>query len=456
MPGDTDTICAVATPAGKGGVSIVRVSGEKTRHIAEKIIGFIPKPRFAHYGSFYSAKKEIIDTGITLYFTGPNSFTGEDVLEFQAHGGPFLIDILLNEILSLGTRLARPGEFSERAFLNNKIDLAQAEAIADLIDSNSTQASKYALRSLQGEFSILINQLVTSITELRIYVEAAIDFPEEEVDFLSTGNVRERLSLIQKELNAVLAQAKQGRILKEGLTVVIAGQPNAGKSSLLNILSGQSSAIVTHVAGTTRDTLKEHINIDGMPLHIIDTAGLRISDDIVEQEGIRRAWKEIKEADQILLVVDSSQKQAIQSNELWQQLSNELPNLDNLSIIKNKIDLNSEQPSLNHDDTSGLTTISLSAKQQLGIDLLRNHLKACAGFNATEEGGFIARRRHLDALLRGQSALATAMIQLTTHQAGELVAEDLREAQEALSEITGKFTSDDLLGEIFSSFCIGK
>lgn len=314
MSADTDTICAIATPAGKGGVSIIRVSGPDTLIIAEKILGFLPKPRFAHYGSFFSSTKEIIDTGIALFFPGPNSFTGENVLELQAHGGPFLIDFLLSEVLLNGARLARPGEFSERAFLNNKIDLIQAEAIADLIDSQSAQASKNALRSLQGEFSNLINLLVSSITELRIYVEAAIDFPEEEIDFLNSGNVQERLSKIQLELNAVLSQAKQGSILKEGLRVVIAGEPNAGKSSLLNVLSGQSSAIVTDVAGTTRDILKEHINIDGMPLHIIDTAGLRLSEDQVEKEGIKRAWTEIKNADRILLVVDSNKNESVQKS----------------------------------------------------------------------------------------------------------------------------------------------
>lgn len=456
MSSDTDTICAIATPAGRGGVSIVRISGPKTSSLAKDILGFLPTPRFAHYGNFISSTEEIIDTGIALFFPGPNSFTGEDILELQAHGGPYLVDLLLSEILLKGTRLARPGEFSERAFLNNKIDLAQAEAIADLIDSNSVQASKQALRSLQGEFSQLINSLVSSITKLRIYVEAAIDFPEEEIDFLSSGKVEEQLNSIIHSLEKVLVQAKQGSILKEGLKVVIAGEPNAGKSSLLNVLSGQSSAIVTDIAGTTRDTLKEHINIDGMPLHITDTAGLRESDDPVEKEGIKRAWKEIREADQVLLIVDSTKQQKIQESEVWQQLKKELTDFHNLTIIKNKVDLSGQKIERLIDSANGLTTLHISAKQNLGIELLHLHLKECAGFNASEEGGFIARRRHLDALQRAKVSLNQAMEQLSTHRAGELVAEDLREAQESLSEITGEFTSDDLLGEIFSSFCIGK
>jgi tRNA modification GTPase len=456
MSGDTDTICAIATPAGKGGVSIIRVSGPEACSYAEKLLGFSPQPRYAHYGSFFSPTKEIIDTGIALFFPAPNSFTGEDILELQAHGGPFLVDLILTEVLSFGARLARPGEFSERAFLNNKIDLTQAEAIADLIDSNSIQASKHAMRSLQGEFSKLINILVSSIIELRVYVEAAIDFPEEDIDFLNTGNVQETLSTIQQKLDKVLSQARQGSLIKEGLRVVIAGEPNAGKSSLLNALAGQSSAIVTEVAGTTRDTLKEHINIDGMPLHVIDTAGLRISDDIVEREGIKRAWEEIHNADQILLIVDSTKTTPVHKSEIWKQLKTALSDLSHLSVIKNKIDLSNLSPELTKNDKTGLTTITLSAKQKNGIELLQQHLKKCAGFMASEEGGFIARRRHLDALQRGQSALRNAMEQLCSHKAGELVAEDLRAAHEALAEITGEFTSDDLLGEIFSSFCIGK
>jgi len=339
MAAAADTICAVATPSGRGGISIIRLSGQQSVAVAEQLLGFKPSPRHAHYGTFYGHNGDVIDTGITLYFPGPDSFTGEDVVEFQGHGGPFIMDILLQEILGLGLRLARPGEFSERAFLNDKIDLAQAEAIADLIDSQSTQAARFAMRSLQGEFSARINSLVEAMIELRKYVEAAMDFPDEDVDFLASVEVAEKLADLVVQLEDVQAQARQGRIMKEGLTVVIAGEPNAGKSSLLNVLAGQSRAIVTDVAGTTRDTLHEHISIDGMPLHIIDTAGLHTSADVVEQEGIRRAWLEIHNADLVLLVIDSSRHNNIETSALWQDITTLVESGKPLFQVFNKTDL---------------------------------------------------------------------------------------------------------------------
>ncbi|MDF1693582.1 MAG: tRNA uridine-5-carboxymethylaminomethyl(34) synthesis GTPase MnmE [Zhongshania sp.] len=449
-----DTIAAIATPPGKGGVGIVRVSGPKALEIGHRLLDKADlKPRYAHYGSFFEAGENgprTLDQGIALYFPGPNSFTGEDVLELQGHGGPIILDCLLREVIKAGARMARPGEFSERAFLNNKIDLAQAEAIADLIDSASEQAARQAVRSLEGEFSKEINQLVEAITQLRIYVEAAIDFPEEEIDFISDGRVASELSRIKQNLERVFASAKQGSILREGMTVVIAGRPNAGKSSLLNALAGRESAIVTNIAGTTRDVLRENILIDGMPLHIIDTAGLRDSDDIVEQEGIKRAWTEITNADRILLVIDSQsaedEKEAIPS-ELQPFIAQQ-----KLSIIYNKCDLSGHQVAI---DNSDISRIYLSAKHADGIDLLREHLKSCVGYNDGDTP-FIARRRHIEALNLGREHIHAGEQQLLHYNAGELLAEELRIAQQALAEITGEFSSDDLLGRIFSSFCIGK
>ncbi|MAM69959.1 MAG: tRNA uridine-5-carboxymethylaminomethyl(34) synthesis GTPase MnmE [Gammaproteobacteria bacterium] len=455
-PVNPDTICAIATPKGIGGVGIIRISGSLVKSIAESITGSLPPPRYAQFCSFRNNEGEVIDQGICLFFPGPASFTGEDILELQAHGGPVILDRLQQAALDSGARLARPGEFSERAFLNNKIDLTQAEAIADLIESHTLEASRYALRSLQGEFSRLINQLLAAIIELRVFVEAAIDFPEEEIDFLQSGEVKQKLSALQKKLSEILQQAKSGRVLREGLSIVIIGEPNVGKSSLLNLLSGQSSAIVTDIAGTTRDTLRELINLDGLPVHVVDTAGLRESEDLVEQEGIKRAWHEISQADHILLLVDASLQQDIKSAVFWPQLKSTLELEAKVTLLRNKIDLCDEQPRSYFDESLGLHCIQLSALQKNGFDLLTEHLKKVAGITNKEEGGFIARRRHLDALQRAELSLLTAYTQLTQHNAGELLAEDLREAQQALSEITGEFSTDDLLGEIFSSFCIGK
>ncbi len=448
------TIAALATAPGRGGVGIIRLSGPRSLNIAEHIIKQTPKPRFAHYLPFYSQNEQIIDSGIVLYFPGPNSFTGEDVVELQGHGGPVVMDMLLQEVFALGAEPAKPGEFSERAFLNDKLDLAQAEAIADLIEASSEQAARSALRSLQGEFSQLIHEQVEALIQLRIYVEAAIDFPEEEIDFLSDGKVEKDTQNILTDLNAILKKAQQGCLIREGMTVAIAGQPNAGKSSLLNALSGKESAIVTDIAGTTRDVLKEEINIDGMPLHIIDTAGLRESDCEVEKIGIKRAWDVIENADQILMVVDESCIDDPQQQIVNEQLMAQFPESIDITIIHNKIDLADKIPSINHSEHQ--TEIYLSAKQNAGIELLKDHLKQCMGYQSTGEGTFMARRRHLEAIQKAIHNVENGLQQLQEYSAGELLAEELRLAQNALSEITGEFTSDDLLGRIFTSFCIGK
>lgn len=450
----TDTIVAQATPPGRGGVGIVRISGNKVTAIAEPLIGALPKPRYAECKKFIDVDDSVIDMGLALFFPGPNSFTGEDVLELHGHGGPVVQDRLINCIVNLGARIARPGEFSERAFLNDKIDLTQAEAIADLIDSSSEQAARSAVRSLQGEFSQYVNQLVESLIHLRMYVEAAIDFPEEEIDFLADDKVGNHLNTLIDEIGALQNKARLGCVLREGITIVISGKPNAGKSTLLNALSGRDSAIVTDIPGTTRDVMREHINIDGIPLHIIDTAGLRHSDDVIEQEGVRRAQQEIEQADRVLLLTEHMDVANKTPKEILADYKDVLPNNVALSIVHTKIDLAETAPSI--DTVDEHTVIKLSAKTGQGLDLLRQHLKHIVGVDGNTEGNFIARRRHLDALSRALDILNAGKHQLTEHKAGELLAEDLRQAQKTLSEITGEFTSDDLLGEIFSSFCIGK
>ena len=455
---DLDTIAAQATPPGRGGVGIVRVSGPQAAAVAQELLGLVPQPRYAHYGPFYDqggqAGGAVLDEGIALYFPGPNSFTGEDVLELQGHGGPVIIDLLLKRVLECGVRLARPGEFSERAFLNDKMDLAQAEAIADLIDSVSEQAARNAIRSLQGEFSSKVHGLVDKLTHLRIYVEAAIDFPEEEIDFLADGKVMGDLEAIQHELGQVRDSASQGALMQEGMTVVIAGRPNAGKSSLLNALSGRDSAIVTDIAGTTRDVLREHIHIDGMPLHIVDTAGLRETPDQVEQIGVQRAWDEINKADKILLMVDSTSTESNEPHDIWPDFVDQLPKGTRISVIRNKIDQSGEGAGI--DLSTNTPVIRLCAKSGDGVDNLKQHLKEVMGYTGTTEGGFSARRRHIDALNQAEEFLNNGHYQLTTMGAGELLAEDLRMAQQALGEITGQMSADDLLGKIFGSFCIGK
>ena len=450
-----ETIVAQATAPGRGGIGILRVSGPKAVEVAQAVLGKCPKPRMADYLPFKDTDGTVLDQGIALYFKSPNSFTGEDVLELQGHGGQVVLDLLLKRILQLdGIRLARPGEFSEQAFLNDKLDLAQAEAIADLIDATSEQAARSALKSLQGEFSNKVNQLVDSVIYLRTYVEASIDFPDEEIDFLADGKIEAKLREIIDQLDLVSSEAKQGSILREGMKVVIAGRPNAGKSSLLNALAGREAAIVTDIAGTTRDVLREHIHIDGMPLHIIDTAGLREATDEVERIGISRAWTEIEQADRIILMLDSSDPDSQNIEKVRSEFLSKLPNNMSVTIVRNKVDLSGEAVGLKEEN--GTTTICLSAQTHQGVDLLREHLKQAMGFQTGMEGGFLARRRHLDALEKAAEHLQIGLVQLTEFHAGELLAEELRLVQANLSEITGQFTSDDLLGNIFSSFCIGK
>ena len=450
-----ETIVAQATAPGRGGIGILRVSGPLASQVAEAVLGKCPKPRMADYLPFKDSDGTVLDQGIAVYFKGPHSFTGEDVLELQGHGGQVVLDLLLKRILSVdGIRLARPGEFSEQAFLNDKLDLAQAEAIADLIDATSEQAARSALKSLQGEFSNKINTLVDSVIYLRTYVEAAIDFPDEEIDFLADGKIEANLRGIIEQLDGVRREAKQGSILREGMKVVIAGRPNAGKSSLLNALAGREAAIVTDIAGTTRDVLREHIHLDGMPLHIIDTAGLREATDEVERIGISRAWHEIEQADRIILMLDSSDPDSQDSESLRREFLAKLPSAIPLTVVRNKIDLSGESVGLTEAD--GVVVIRLSAQTLQGVDLLREHLKQAMGFQTGMEGGFLARRRHLEALQKAAEHLQIGLLQLTEFHAGELLAEELRLVQSALSEITGQFTADDLLGNIFSSFCIGK
>lgn len=455
MNPNQDTIAAVATATGRGGVGIIRVSGPRARAMAITLGGREPKPRYAHYGPLFADNGDVLDEGLLLFFPGPHSFTGEDVLELQGHGGPVVLDMLLRRCLQLGARMARPGEFSERAFLNDKLDLAQAEAIADLIEASSEQAARNALRSLQGEFSRRVHALTEKLIELRIYVEAAIDFPEEEIDFLADGHVLSQLDAVRQKLAGVLREAGQGALLRDGMTVVIAGRPNAGKSSLLNALAGREAAIVTDIAGTTRDVLREHIHIDGMPLHVVDTAGLRDTHDQVERIGVERALKAIGEADRILLVVDSTAPEADDPFALWPEFLEQRPDPHKVTLIRNKADLSGETVGL-ETCADGHVTLTLSARGLEGLDLLREHLKACMGYEQTSEGSFSARRRHLQALQQASASLEHGRSQLTVLGAGELLAEDLRMAQQALGEITGAFTPDDLLGRIFSSFCIGK
>ncbi|CAH1524633.1 5-carboxymethylaminomethyluridine-tRNA synthase GTPase subunit [Vibrio owensii] len=451
----TDTIVAQATAPGRGGVGIIRVSGPKANQVALEVTGKTLKPRYAEYLPFQAEDGTVLDQGIALYFPNPHSFTGEDVLELQGHGGPVVMDMLIKRILGIdGVRAARPGEFSERAFLNDKMDLTQAEAIADLIDASSEEAAKSALQSLQGQFSQRIQTLVESLIHLRIYVEAAIDFPEEEIDFLADGKVSGDLQTIIDNLDAVRKEANQGAIMREGMKVVIAGRPNAGKSSLLNALSGKESAIVTDIAGTTRDVLREHIHIDGMPLHIIDTAGLRDASDEVEKIGIERAWDEIAQADRVLFMVDGTTTDATDPKDIWPDFVDRLPNSIGMTVIRNKADQTGEDMGICH--VNEPTLIRLSAKTGAGVDALRTHLKECMGFSGNTEGGFMARRRHLDALERAAQHLQIGQEQLEGYMAGEILAEELRITQQHLNEITGEFSSDDLLGRIFSSFCIGK
>ena len=457
MTDTLDTIVAVATAPGKGGIGVIRLSGPAALDIAARVLrpGLSLTPRHAHFSPFLDNSGEQIDEGLALLFPGPNSFTGEDVVELQGHGGPVILDQIVRTCISHGARQARAGEFSLRAFLNDRIDLTQAEAIADLIDAGSEAAARAAMHSLQGEFSREVNHLVEALIQLRMYVEAAIDFPEEEIDFLSDGKVKADLRQLIDQVEGVLAVARQGRLLREGMTVVIAGRPNAGKSSLLNALAGHDAAIVTDIAGTTRDVLRETIQIDGLPINVIDTAGLRESPDQVEREGIRRAWAEIGKADLLLVLADITDiPRHIES--LADILPDEDRRLSGLAVpvllVLNKLDLATKAGN----PTSRFDTLAISAKTGAGLPALRQALKQRAGYEHSGESRFSARRRHLTALEAALKSLQQGESQLEQHRAGELLAEDLRAAQQALEEITGAFSADDLLGKIFASFCIGK
>jgi tRNA modification GTPase len=441
MSDDSDTIVAVATPPGRGGIGIVRISGPMTRAIAESMLGRVPRPRYADTTAFAGGDGRAIDTGLALFFPAPRSFTGEDVLELHGHGGPVVMDLIIRRAIELGARPARPGEFSERAFLNDKIDLAQAEAIADLIGAGSAEAARAALGSLVGEFSRELRSLTTQIMELRVFVEAAIDFPDEDVEFLDSPAVRGRLSGIAESFERIGRAASQGRALSEGLTVVIAGRPNAGKSSLLNALAGHDAAIVTGIPGTTRDLLRERIAIDGLPIHVIDTAGLRESQNVIEEEGIRRARAEMRRADLVLYLIDSSV--GVAPGEL-EAVASDPPVLP----VWNKTDIAAPP--------EGHAGIAISALTGAGLPELHERLKTAAGYRVGDAGVFSARRRHLDALARAERLVQSAAARLAERAAFELVAEELRLAQQALGEITGEVTSDALLGAIFAGFCIGK
>jgi tRNA modification GTPase len=446
----SDTIAAVSTPPGRGGIGIVRVSGPGAAGIASALIGAPPPPRCAHYCGFRDPSGTLIDRGLALYFPGPASYTGEDILELQGHGGPVVMDMLLAAVLEQGARAARPGEFSERAFLNGRLDLSQAEAVADLIDSGSRAAARSAMRSLEGAFSERVGSLAGALTELRALIEACIDFPEEEIDFLSDPQLQQQLACLRRTLAETRASAGRGVLLKEGVRVVLAGQPNVGKSSLLNLLAGRDSAIVSDIPGTTRDLVREHIHLDGLPLHVIDTAGIRAPGDPIEAHGVERAWSAIESADALLLLIEHRHGLEDADREILARL----PVGVSAIVIENKIDLSGAHPGteINHD----VLHVRLSARTGAGIEALESALKSLVGYERAEEGAFMARRRHLDVLARAALSVDTAAEVLRTRGAGELAAEELRQAQRALAEITGEVTSDDILGEIFSRFCIGK
>lgn len=443
-----DTIAAVATPGGEGGVGVIRVSGAASAAIAKTLLRRDPEPRHAYYCAFADANGAPIDRGLLLLFTAPHSYTGEDVLELQTHGSPIVLKLLLARLVELGARHARPGEFSERAFLNGKLDLAQAEAVADLIASGSEAAARAALRSLDGEFSKRVRALNASVVRLRVWIEAAIDFPEEEIDFLAAPELRSDLASLRTDLSKLLDGARRGVRLADGLHVVIVGRPNAGKSSLLNALAASERAIVTEIPGTTRDLVRETVDADGVSLTLVDTAGLRESADIVEREGIRRARAEIARADVVLLVADVAEEP-----EAALALVGDVPATAKRLVVRNKIDIAGIAP--RREKHAGYVEIRLSARTGVGIELLHAELRKLAGAD-TSDGAWTARARHVTALERAKAHLAAAESALIERNAGELAAEELRDVQRALGEITGEFTSDDLLGAIFSSFCIGK
>jgi tRNA modification GTPase len=441
-----ETIVALATPPGTGGVGVVRMSGGQVERIARAMLGSLPEPRVATYATFRDARGEPVDTGLALYFPGPASFTGESVVELQGHGGPLVLSMLVEAAVELGARRAEPGEFTKRAFLNDKIDLAQAEAIADLIESGTAQAARAALRSLSGAFSDAVKGLVDQLTGIRMYVEAAIDFPEEEIDFLGDEELGERLSSCSAAFESLLSQAAVGRVMRDGYQVVIVGKPNAGKSSLMNRLSGEETAIVTELAGTTRDVLRERINIDGLAVELVDTAGLRDNPDRIEEEGIRRARKAMAEADAVLWIQDATEA-------VPEQIEEPVPDGIPVTIVRNKIDLSGERAGT---VDGKRPVVLLSARTGEGLDALRERIRELAGFRDLGEGAFTARRRHVEALRDAHRHFQAGRAALRDAHAGELLAEELRLSQQALGTITGEFTADDLLGRIFSEFCIGK
>jgi len=446
---DGDTIVARATPPGRGGIAVVRISGPMARAMARNLLQRVPKPRYATSTSFVDAAGEAIDSGIAIFFPAPHSFTGEDVLELQGHGGLIVSDMLIERLLELGGRLAGPGEFARRAFLNDKLDLSQAEAISDLIDSGSKAAARAAHRSLNGQFSAAVMALNEKVTSFRVYVEAAIDFPDEEIDFLADADINGYLEDIDAEFRRLNDTVRQGCLLRDGIVVVLAGRPNAGKSSLLNALAGYDAAIVTEIPGTTRDLVREHIELDGLPVHVVDTAGLRDSAEKVEQEGVRRARQQLAEADHALIIIDASAEEPGGLNELLEQIPAGL----GYTVVRNKIDLTGATAGQHSPDAD---SINLSALTGAGIDALRQHLKQRVGFSAGGEGTVTARRRHLDRLNEARKHFERGRSLLLEHRAGELMADELLQVQNTLAEITGEFTSDDLLGKIFGSFCIGK
>jgi len=447
---EDDTIVALATPPGRGGVGIVRVSGPGVPQMVQTLFGVVPPARKARLVRLAGADGAPIDHGLLLVFAAPHSFTGEHVFEFQGHGGPVVMQLAIERCMELGARLAEPGEFSRRAFLNDRLDLAQAEAIADLIASGSAQAARAALRSLEGEFSAAVHQLTELLTQLRMYVEAAIDFPEEEIDFLSDRALADRVQGVAAAFDELTARAEQGRLLADGITVVIAGRPNAGKSSLLNALAGTETAIVTDIPGTTRDLLRETVVIDGLAVHLTDTAGLRADADRIEAEGIRRARATLATADHALLLLDAADESAPRQA-VVDELLGELPADLGHTVVLNKVDLSAETAGATEDGA-----LNISAKTGAGLDALRGRLRALAGTTDFGEGALSARRRHLEALAEARARFDAGREHLETRRAGELMAEELRQAQMALGRITGEFTSDDLLGRIFSNFCIGK
>ncbi len=441
-----DTIVAQATPPGTGGVGVVRISGGDCERVARVMLGSVPEPRVATYATFRDAHGEALDRGLALYFPKPGSFTGESVLELHGHGGPVVMALLVEAVVALGARRAEPGEFTKRAFLNDKLDLAQAEAVADLIDSGTAQAARAALRSLSGAFSEAVHDLAGQLTAIRVYVEAAIDFPEEEIDFLADDELAERLAACADAFDSLLSRAVVGRVLRDGYQVVIVGRPNAGKSSLMNRLSGEETAIVTEIAGTTRDVLRERINIDGLAVELVDTAGIRDNPDRIEAEGIRRARKAMAGADAVLWIQDATGPEP-------ERLDEPVPEGIPVTIVRNKIDLSGDSPGIVDGETP---VVMLSARTGDGLDALQHRIRQLAGFRDLGEGAFTARRRHVDALRAARARFEAGRRALRDARAGELLAEELRLAQQALGAITGEVTADDLLGRIFSEFCIGK